>query len=379
MYTVIVVSIIALALTFLNSRGQLRGGMAYGFMLLTFLGAIHYDYGNDYMGYYDIYKDVNEHTFDLALIFSGEVFKEPGWALLCYLFKPLGGFFTMVAVLNVIQNTIVYRMIKREVERKWWPFALSIYLFNTSFYLLSFSMMRQALVMYVFLALWPLIKQRKIILTLLILLLCSTIHTSSIILVPFAFIGYLPVKKGRMLSLVLIILFFLVWWQRDVLNDVLKVMSVMENVSKYEEVYADSDHTLTFGIGYLVGLIPLILSFFYIAKKRDDEDATRLVVLSSVGYLLAPFSSIIPLISRLSYYFGMYSIIATYRIYSGLTNAYLKYVLLFLYFLMMLFGYYGFFQSPIFGEYYNKFDTIFSVLFEEWIIYFSVWSHLLGL
>lgn len=379
MYIVIVVSLIALFFTFLDSRGQLRGGMAYGFMLLTFLGVIHYDYGNDYMGYYEIYKDINEHSFDLELIFSGDVFKEPGWAMLCYLFKPLGGFFTMVAFLNVIQNFIVFRMIKREVERKWWPFALAIYLFNTSFYLLSFSMMRQELVMFVFLALWPLIRQRNIIPALLALLLCSTIHTSSVILLPFIFIGYLPVNRGKILSFILIVLFVLVWWQREFLNDVLKVMSVMDNFSKYEEEYADAGFSLTFGLGYFVNQIPFILSLLYIAQKKGDDNAIRLVVLSSVGYLLAPFSSIIPLIGRLSYYFGTYSIIATHKIYNGLTNVYLKYGCLLLYFFMMLIGYHGFFHSPVFGEYYKEFNTVFSILFKDWIVYFSIWFHLLGL
>ena len=110
MYIVIFVSLIALALTFLNSRGRLQGGMAYGFILLAFLGAIHYDYGNDYMAYYEKFEEINEKSFDIGLIFSGEVFKEPGWALLCYLFKPLGGFFVMVAAFNIVQNII------REIE-----------------------------------------------------------------------------------------------------------------------------------------------------------------------------------------------------------------------------------------------------------------------
>ena len=67
----------------------------------------------------------------------------------------------MVAVLNVIQNVIYYKFIKANVERTWWPIAVFIYLFSTSFYLLNFSMMRQGLVIAIFLWMWKYIKNRK--------------------------------------------------------------------------------------------------------------------------------------------------------------------------------------------------------------------------
>lgn len=372
MYVVTFVSLFALVLTILDSRRMLRNGMFYGFLLLTIIGAIHYNYGNDYQSYYDIYQDVNDQSFDLNMVFSGEVFKEPGWALLCYLFKPIGGFFTMVALLNIFQNAIIYRMIKREVERQWWPFALSIYLFNNAFYLLSFSMMRQELVMCIFFGLWPLIKQRKVMLSLLILVLCVTIHTSSAILLPFAFWGYLPVKKSRVIVFILMMSFLFMWWQRDIINDVMSIMSVADNFSKYEEVYADSEESLSFGLGYLLNLIPLALSIYYILQQHKDENMTRMVIISSIGYLIAPLSAVVPLISRFSFYFGIYSIVSAYRLYTILKNEYLKYGFLLVFILMMLVGYVGFFSSPVYGEYYDTYNTIFSVIFKDWILYINL-------
>lgn len=373
MYIVIVASIVAWCLTYLDSKNLMRGGMLCGFILLAFLGAIHYNYGSDYMGYYDIYRDINEYSFDLGLIFSGEVFKEPGWAIICYLFKPIGGFFTMVAVLNFLQNAIIYCMIKTEVERVWWPFALSIYLFNNAFYLLSFSMMRQELVMCIFLAIWPMIKGRKVLWSLLILFLCVLIHTSAIILLPFVFLGYLPVRNRKVIVSVFIILFFCIWWQRHLINDMMGLMSAIDNIAKYEKVYADSGESLSFGLGYLLNLIPLVLSMSYILQKHKDDNITRLVILSSVGYLLAPLSSVIPMISRLSYYFATYSIITTHRLYSELKNEYLKFGLLMIYIYMMFVGYSGFFSSPIYGEFYDTFYTIFPIIFEDWLLYFSLY------
>ena len=126
MYIVIFCSLIALLLTYLESRNQAKGGMKWGFVIVTILGMIHYDYGNDYMFYYDVYKQVTSYRFDLSGIL-GDYYREPGWALLCWLFKPIGGFFMMVAVLNLIQNMLVYRTINNYVEKKWWPLSVFIY------------------------------------------------------------------------------------------------------------------------------------------------------------------------------------------------------------------------------------------------------------
>ena len=116
MYIVIFCSLIALLLTYLESTDQAEGGMKWGFVIVTILGMIHYDYGNDYMSYYDIYKQVISYRFDLSGIFAGDCYPEPGWVLLCWFFKPIGGFFMMVAVLNLVQNMLVYRTIKNYVE-----------------------------------------------------------------------------------------------------------------------------------------------------------------------------------------------------------------------------------------------------------------------
>ena len=47
MYIVIICSLIALLLTYLESTNQVKGGMKWGLVMVTILGMIHYDYGND--------------------------------------------------------------------------------------------------------------------------------------------------------------------------------------------------------------------------------------------------------------------------------------------------------------------------------------------
>lgn len=154
MYIVLFCSLVALLFTHLETKGKMKGGMKLGFILITLLGVIHYDYGNDYMPYYELSNQVTKYSFNLKAILAKEYYRDPGWVILCFLFKPIGGFFMMVAVLNVIQNCIVYRFIRRNVEKKWWVMALFVYLFVTGYYLMAFSMMRQMFVVIMFLGMW---------------------------------------------------------------------------------------------------------------------------------------------------------------------------------------------------------------------------------
>jgi hypothetical protein len=52
MYVLLFFSLFTILLTHLESKGQLKNGMAIGFVIMTILAVIRYDYGNDYMNYY---------------------------------------------------------------------------------------------------------------------------------------------------------------------------------------------------------------------------------------------------------------------------------------------------------------------------------------
>ena len=362
MLVVFLTSVIALILTVLESRKMLNWGMAIGFTLVTILGCIHYDYGNDYMAYYDIYYSIVNVPFDISKVFAGDIFKEPGWALLCYLFKPFGGFFMMVAVLNIIQNLIVYKLIKRFVEQRWWPLAIFVYLFFTSYYVLNFSMMRQGLVICVFLGVWELIKDKKYIKAFLILLFSSTIHKSALILLPFAFLGLVPIKKGRILVLIYIVLYLMIWFRGEFMNEVMMVFMSVDEFAEYGETYGNSQVNITYGFGFVINLIPLILSLMYIIKDRGSRDDKLIVALSIVNFIIAPFSEIMPVIGRVGMYFGSYQILALPKVYANVRNRVIRWGLLIILVSVTLYDYFGFFNSIVYREGYSEFKTIFSVI-----------------
>ncbi len=363
MYIIISVSILALLLTFLETIGFIKHGMKLGFILLTLLAIIHYDYGNDYMAYYHIYTIIIQTPFQWDALMSVTNKFEIGWTLLCYAFKSFGGFFMLIAVLSIFQNILFYKMIKRYVPKNYWTFSVFIYLFNTSFYVLNFSMLRQGLVIAIFFSLWPIIENKKWIKTLFVILILTTIHSSAIILLPFAFWGYLPIKNGKKWSITFFILFIVLSISITTLSYLFfRIIGISEIFETYQEFYGESDNIVTYGLGYIITLLSSFLAPLLYISKSDNDSMKRLVLLFCINFIIILFTRITPLVSRLSFYFIVYSIIALPITYANMTNNILKKSLLSLYIIFTLYSYFLFFKSPIYIEKYTTFNTIFSLL-----------------
>lgn len=365
MYIVIFCSVLTLFLTYIEAKCRVKGGMKWGFVIVTILGMIHYDYGNDYMSYYELYNQVTSYNFDWAGIIAKDYYREPGWVILCWLFKPLGGFFVMVAVLNLIQNYIVYKFIQRNVNKIWWPIAVFVYLFATSFYLMSFSMMRQSFVLIVFLGMWRFIEERKWWIPLVVFWLLSFVHSSAIVLIPFAFLGYMPMKNGKLIGVLYVLILLLLWLSKNTINDIFSYALAMDDsFAQYADTYEQDNPTIQLGVGFVLNMIPFILSVIFLIDNEHGHSASQkmIVALAAISYIVAPFSQIIPASGRLGMYFSIYKLGAIPLVYSNVRNRNVRYLLLGLCLFMILYDYIIFFKNPVWVDKYTNFHTIFGVL-----------------
>lgn len=364
MEIVVICSLIALFLTYLESKRHMRNGMFYGFALVTFIGMIHYNYGNDYMSYLDIFEDVTRYSFNLKAILEKDYYNDPGWVLLCFLFKPFGGFFMLVAVLNLIQNAIIYIYIKEYVEKRWWIFGVFIYLFVTDLYLLSFSMMRQMFVVVMFLGMWKYIVKRKWWLPFVVFYLCSYIHGSAYVLLPFAFWGYVPMNKAKYLGVGYAVLLLMLWLFGNMLNDIFQLALTMdESFTQYSETYDDVDKGLKIGFGFVVNMIPFVLSIkFLLSNNGHSCQQKSLVALSTIYFIIAPFLLIIRLVSRVGYYFEIYAIASLPLIYGDIKKVYIRRCLIICYVVITVYSYFNFFNEGVFALPYAEFHTIFECI-----------------
>lgn len=365
MYVVIFTSLLALFLTYLESNKGLKDGMKYGFVLVTFIAMIHYDYGNDYMAYYNTYNQVISTPFDIAKILQGEVYREPGWALLCYLFEYLGGFFMMVAILNLIQNVIYYKAIEKYVPKKFWVYSVFVYLFTINFYVMNFSMMRQGFTVAVFFAMWPLLRDKKYWITIPVIFALSFVHSSAKILYPFTFIGFLPSgHKTTMRIAFLMMAFWLLLFTNGRLVQTLfeQIVGLDEAFISMSERYESSNGAGSFGLGAFIYLTPFFTLLYFLFKdKKNSEEIHIMAIISLLHVVTAPFNNIIHLVGRMAIYFNTFSIICYPIAYSIITNKSLRYSLAAILAFIIGYDYYLFF----FGDGWEPFKvyhTIFEVL-----------------
>lgn len=361
MYIVIFCSLLCLLLTYLDSKRKFNGGMILGFILVTFLAVIHYNYGNDYLAYYSLYKEIVGYGSFRAIL-DTDVFRDIGWSVLNYIFKYLGGFFSLVAVISIFEGVVYYKAIKRYLPRNLWWFGSFIYLISTSFYLLNFSMLRQGLVIAIFVAVYPLIEKRKWWFPAAILYLSSTLHGSALILVAFAFWGFLPVKNGKILAIVLSGILVAMYASSQFLSSIPQfIFDNAEAFDRYEDIYSESELTTHFGIGFIIYLIPTVVTILFLGDDKASDDSKRLVALSCIGAFFTPLSTVIPMIGRVGLYFGVFRIMALPIAYYKVNNKTLRMSLVALYLAILILDYYLFFKSDVFGEHYRVFHTILSI------------------
>ena len=338
--------------------------MFIGFFIITIIGCIHFDYGNDYMQYYYDYLSITNSDFSISYIWDKATFRDPGWSILCFIFKPLGGFFTMVASLTIIQNLILYSFIKNNVERNNWWIAVFILLFSSSFFLLGLSMLRQWFVMCIFIGIWPAINKKKWLLSLIVIYFCSLVHGSALILLPFAFWGFVHINRRIEFTLVLFFVFCFLWLSKDLLNSIFSQLISLESFSSYKESYDDDTSLQSVGIGYILTILPFFCSLYYLSKRNGEnaKDMSRLVLLSSIAYLVIPFAQIFQMISRVSFYFSILNVAVIPIVYTTIPNKLIRNTLYLILIFMTLYDYCSFFNSSIYGDSYRVFKTIFSQL-----------------
>ena len=365
MIVVVFCSILAFILTYLDSNNKLRNGMVYSFIILAFLGVIHYDYGNDYMAYYKIYNTIIDNSGSVTEILSGDVYKDVGWCLLCLLFSYLGGFFVLVAAISIFENYVYYLLIKIFVPKKNWAFSVVIYLFNYTYYLLNFSMLRQGLAVALGVMAIILFKKttHKYILPIVLLLLAYNIHSSSLICALAYILCFFRYDNTRLLSIILSVLFIVFIISRDAMASFIEPFLVFDTFDGFLEKYSERGQVSGLGLLFLINSIPLFLaaSLFY-KKYAFSSDEKHLILLSCIGIMVVPFSTIALMISRLAIYFSVFSIAAFPVMYSKISDHKLRVGLVSLFIVSLLYSYYDFFTSDTYSVPYKEFKTIFSVL-----------------
>ena len=382
MIVIIISSIIAVLLSLIAGYTSLKQCLKIAFILLTVVACIHYNYGNDYIAYYETWSVISNTSLTKCLtgnsgIFPDGVRPDIGWIVINKLFSFTGGFYCLVAFISIFENVIYFNLIKSLAPRKWWWLAVFVYLFNYRFYVLNFSMLRQGLTICLgILSLYCFEKKRYISTVLLLVIACS-IHISALVLIPVFIACKIAASNVRRTVKILSIVTIVLFASTSVATRIFSILIENGVVSKYKQLYAGWTASGSYGLGFLliVSQYVLMLCFLYFYEEADDSlfvlkktncIANRqrmLILIAYSAFLVKPFEVIgAALVSRLSFYFSVFDIAVLPWIYSKMNMRLIKVFLVVMLITVTLYSYYGFWVNPVYQKHFTIFHTVFEAL-----------------
>lgn len=367
MDTVLFWGIIAILCATCESIGIWKHGLSVGFIITTTLLAIHYDFGNDYWSYYDWFETSLYTPFPDSISAFLEISRDPGWDILNICFAKLfgiNGFYMMVALLSLVEGICYYTFIKKSVPSQYYWLAMTMFVLNYHFFILSFSMMRQSLTMALLLLCFIWIHQRKIILPCLMILFAATLHNSILLCLPLVLIPYITHINQKLLAAILSITWLILLLASSILEPILtQIATFTDAFSRYVESYTESSN-MTFGIGYLLRLYPFFYIIYALFMKQITEKDIPLILVWSLSIILIPFGRVIPLFSRLLFYFELAGFAVFPLILKSTQSRINKLIIVMSIVLLATYTLYDDFYGPdsLYYDAYLKFNTIFNVI-----------------
>ncbi|MCI9361695.1 MAG: EpsG family protein [Hungatella sp.] len=375
MIVVIPISIVSVFLAYLSSyRGIIREGFfKIAFYLITFLQVIHFDYGNDYMAYYNehaLYQSSFREFLYFRQIGHG-AFKDMGWAFVSRFFPGKLGFFLFIAVLSIIQNIIYYKLIKEYVQpRHRWK-ALAIYLFTTSCYLFGFSGLRQGIAIAICISAIVLSNRNRLVSGIILVLFAASLHGSALVILPFLMLSKLRFKNGRKYGTIMVSITLTFFLSVTVVSRLFAV--IFSLVPFLERKYGHYVIDMAAagkapGLGFALNLLMYLILFYFMFNRFNtfSKEYKVFILLTCISLVILPFQlNISGLISRVGMYFSVFQILVVPTVYSKIRDRYMRVGATMIYSFMMLYGYYEFFfVTEWSAKSYRNFKTIFSVLFK---------------
>lgn len=273
----------------------------YLWILLVLFVTLRQGQGSDYYNYKQIYTYVDQNIGTVFLLFKESDF---GFLIINYIAIELGiSFKLFMSLFSLLTMAAVYPFFSRTCNKS--IVALFIF-FTSSFYLTYiFSAIRQGFVIAVYLGIvFPLIKQKKLSLYYLYIILLSTIHISALVLTIVPFISNKWIGRNKLLILVFISTFLMF------IYNPLEFIIPSLGVSRIS-VYTSSEDSIFKYIPMILRFI-LIIPVFLIHEERYKNNLSlntyrNLLVFGYIIYSLFSFSDLIS--SRMGFYFSTFQIV----------------------------------------------------------------------
>lgn len=276
MVTTISVSIIAVILAYISSKPKygLSILFKFAFIMVTLLQVIHYDFGSDYMQYYNqhfLYTGTIKEFMRFSKMGYG-AYRSIGWAVLNRLFPGKIGFFLIVALISIIENYIFYKLINQYSERKNWWKSFSIYIFMTNLYVINFSALRQGLSVALAVLAMMMVGKKKPMPAVVILIIAILFHSSAIVMIPFVLFSFISLGNGKKYAIIISVVSLLFFVSNTLVGDTFArlVQSIPYIGSQYGIYYENAQISGSLGVGFALRLVMFIIFLYFILQRYEE-------------------------------------------------------------------------------------------------------------
>ncbi len=348
----LIFNIIAVFFAWLESAKIYKHGLKAALFTVFLFLALRYNFGNDYMGYFDGFYSLNS---DVDSFYYKGI--EVGWLYLSILFLPFG-FFTLQFFLAAFTTIVIYKFVRKYVPNKYYWFAVFVYVFSPYQMLVLSSAIRQSIAGIFFLFAIDFIVNKKFIWYLFFIFLATLFHSSAGFLYPLVILPYINWKISfPYLVMISLIFFSAILYAKELFETIQYLILLYFDI--YQTYASDGDFIMDVGIGFVLIILMNLLIFFYM---QNDSSATNnlLYKIVIISFLMIPLEFSAQILSRLNFYLNPV-IMAVYPIvFMRIKNSFIRVGFISIFLLFTLYTFWGFFQSPVWESSFRTYKTIFS-------------------
>lgn len=350
----ITVSLFGIAVVFFAYLARFKHSSMWlklSFILIFFLLALRYDYGNDYKAYLLDFIDINRH--DIIDYFSSDLYYDPGWLLLCRLFKPFG-FFAMVATLSAFLCFVYYRFTEKYVPPQFYWLSVLVFYYSPDIMLVQSTAMRQSIAIALFIFSIGYIFKKDLIRYVLCIALASAFHASILILLPVYFLGLYNKKIPTPAIIVCVLMYAAAFVMH---SSILQFINLFAGT--YFEKYTRFQEASSVSSGLGVAFQSVILLMILFLEKNQAREVGLVFKIAALGYIFIPLSLAIMMLVRMGFYFQPAAIVVYPYLVSSIKLKPISRLVLILLLFITAYNYYSFFQSDVWKIPFGTYKTIF--------------------
>jgi hypothetical protein len=307
----------------------------FTFATLFLFMSLRFNYGNDYMGYY------NNHSLMNAGVSA--------WGTSDYLFYLLNvsipNFFIFIAVISLFYLATVYHLIKTNLRVKDYWFAILILLINPYLFLVQLSSLRQTLAICLFIFAVNFAVKKKLILYIAFVVLASEMHSSALLLLPLYFIMNEKKFNKKWVTISLLLMVILLF--SPIFDMILN--KAFEYFPHYRFYYEQGNQNSVRAT--LISSVYFFVILFNLNKLKGKQIIYGKLSLIATGISILAIK--VSMLTRIGMYFDIFLIITLPQLFREISDKKIRILLFALLITIYLLRYYSFFTNPLWESYKN--------------------------